>query len=59
MGYHRWEICKAAVLLGEKENLPIYKFLKTPLIRKFGEAWYEQLEVAVEELKNAGYIPQK
>lgn len=59
VGYHRWEICKAAVLLGEKENLPIYKFLKTPLIRKFGQAWYEQLEVAVEELKNAGYISQK
>jgi hypothetical protein len=42
--------------LGKKENLPVYKFLKEPLIRKFGEAWYAELESAAEELKNRGYI---
>ncbi|MDR0893667.1 MAG: DUF3109 family protein [Mediterranea sp.] len=51
VNYHRWEACKAAVLLGQKENLPVYKFLKEPLIRKFGEAWYEELEIAAKELK--------
>lgn len=56
VNYHRWEVCKAAVLLGKKENLPVYKFLKEPLIRKFGEEWYAELEIAAEELKNRGLI---
>ena len=51
VNYHRWDVCKAAVLLGKKENLPVYRFLKEPLIRKFGEEWYKELEIAVEELK--------
>ena len=40
VNYHRWDVCKAAMLLGQKENLPVYKFLKEPLIRKFGADWY-------------------
>lgn len=58
VNYHRWEICKAAVLLGQKENVPVYKFLKEPLIRKFGQLWYDELEVAVTELKEQNYIPK-
>ncbi|MBQ8672431.1 MAG: DUF3109 family protein [Bacteroides sp.] len=54
LNYHRWEVCKAAVLLGRKENLPVYKFLKEPLIRKFGEEWYRELELAAEELEKMG-----
>lgn len=49
VNYHRWEVCKAAELLGKKEKLPVYKFLKAPLIRKFGEAWYQTLETCAEE----------
>lgn len=56
INYHRWNVCKAAVLLGEKENVPIYKFLKEPLIRKFGQAWYDELEEAVKELSERGLI---
>ncbi len=56
VNYHRWSVCKAAVLLGEKEDMPIYKFLKEPLIRKFGEDWYMELEIAAEEMKNRGII---
>lgn len=58
VNYHRWEICKAAVVLGQKENVPVYKFLKEPLIRKFGQLWYDELEVAVTELKEQNYIPK-
>ena len=50
VNYHRWDVCKAAVLLGKKENVAVYQFLKEPLIRKFGEKWYQELEVAVKEL---------
>ena len=56
MNYHRWDVCKAAVLLGKKENLPVYKFLKEPLIRKFGEEWYKEMEIAAEELERRGLI---
>ncbi len=51
VNYHKWDICKAAELLGKKEGVKVYQFLKAPLIRKFGEAWYEQLEICAEELK--------
>ena len=56
LNYHRWSVCRAAVLLGEKEDVPVYKFLKEPLTRKFGEAWYAELETAADELKKQGYL---
>ena len=56
VNYHRWDVCKAAVLLGKKENVPVYKFLKEPLIRKFGEEWYKELEAVAEELKKQHFI---
>lgn len=52
LNYNRWRICRPAVALGEKEKLAIYQFLKEPLIRKFGEAWYEELCIAASEYKN-------
>lgn len=44
VNYHRWDICSAACTLGKQLKTPVYKFLKTPLIRRFGKDWYEQLE---------------
>lgn len=51
VNYHRWSVCNCAVVLGREQGIPLYKFLKEPLIAKFGEAWYEQMEIAAEELK--------
>jgi len=51
VNYHRWRICKAAVILGNKEGVRVYQFLKEPLIRKFGEAWYNELCIAANEYK--------
>jgi hypothetical protein len=56
VNYHRWEVCKAAVLLGEKKNIPVYKFLKGALIRKFGENWYAELELAAKELEESNML---
>lgn len=50
VNYHRWSICNCAVALGKQLKVPVYQFLKEPLIRKFGENWYEQLVVAAKEL---------
>lgn len=52
VNYHKWNICKAAEILGKKEGVKLFQFLKEPLVRKFGEAWYEQLSICAEELKN-------
>lgn len=41
--YHRWSVCHAAVKKGRELNLRIYQFLKDPLIRRFGQAWYDEL----------------
>ena len=47
LNYNRWTVCKDAVVKGRALGLPVYQFLKEPLIRRFGEAWYEELcEVA-------------
>lgn len=43
VNYHSWSICDDACALGEDLKVPTYKFLKEPLIRKFGEEWYEEL----------------
>ena len=43
LNYHRWAVCKDAVEKGEELNLPVYRFLKEPLIRRFGEEWYKEL----------------
>ena len=56
LNYHSWDVCKAAVLLGQQLDVRVYEFLKEPLIRKFGEAWYQELLDAVAELKRRGYI---
>lgn len=56
VNYHRWDVCKAATLLGNKLNLPVYKFLKEPLIKAFGQEWWDECDVVAGELKKAGYI---
>ncbi len=48
--YHRWDVCKDAIIKGKELSLPLYKFLKEPLIRRFGNEWYEALCVAAEEI---------
>ncbi|MFT5641099.1 MAG: hypothetical protein ACI9A7_001201 [Cyclobacteriaceae bacterium] len=49
LNYDRWDICSPACGLGEKLGVPVYKFLKDALIRKFGEEWYIELSKAIEE----------
>lgn len=56
LNYHRWAICKDAVSKGKELNLPLYKFLKEPLTRRFGKEWYDELTHTAEELRKAGMI---
>jgi len=50
VNYNKWDICKPARELGFKKGTPVYKFLKEPLIRKYGEDWYNELEYAAENI---------
>jgi len=44
--YDRWHICSSACSFGRELKVPVFRFLKEPLIRKYGEEWYDELEEA-------------
>jgi hypothetical protein len=52
VNYHKWSICSAACAYGKSLQVPLYKFLKDPLTRKYGKAWYEELVDQVENKKS-------
>lgn len=45
LNYHQWDVCKDARAHGKKLNMPVWQFLKEPLIRRFGKEWYEELSL--------------
>lgn len=49
VNYHKWDICGDACSLGKELQVPVYKFVKEALIRKFGEKWYSELEKVAQE----------
>ncbi len=52
---HRWKICKCAEVLGRKKGVRAYEFLKEPLVRRFGQEWYDELDLTAKEyLKSKG-----
>lgn len=46
LNLHRWDLCRDAFIKGKKEEVPVYVFLKEPLIQLFGEEFYSALEAA-------------
>lgn len=51
LNYDRWDICSAACEAGKKAKLPVYKFLKEAIIRKYGVEFYEELDAMADYLK--------
>ena len=49
LNYDRWDICSAACSLGREQQLPVYRFLKEAIIRKFGEDFYDELDAAAKQ----------
>ncbi len=47
----RKQLCRPACKQGNKLKVPVYKFLKEPLIRKYGEEFYETLEAVAEKMR--------
>ncbi len=51
---HRWKICRPAEKLGRKLGVRAYEFLKGPLVARFGQEWYDELDFTAKE-----YLRQK
>jgi hypothetical protein len=56
LNYHKWDICKCGREKGKALHLPVYQFLKGPLVRRFGERWYQELCDVASDLKQQGYL---
>ena len=52
VNYHHWQICDDACALGKELQVPVYKFVKQALVRKFGEDWYKDLEEVANKYNN-------
>ena len=52
INYDRWKICASAREKGLKEGVTVFRFLKEPIIRKWGEDFYNALEDTYKELHN-------
>lgn len=53
LNYNRWDVCKDAVTKGRELKLSVYQFLKEPLVHRFGEEWYEELEETAKALQGS------
>lgn len=51
VNYESIDICKPGCVCGKKLDVPVYRFLKEPLIRKYGEEFFDVLCQADEERK--------
>ena len=56
LNYDRWDVCRPAAIKGQRLHLPVYRCLKEPLIRRFGQEWFDELELTVEEMKKQNII---
>ena len=50
---HRWKICRCAEVLGRREGLRAYEFLRGPLTERFGTDWYDELALTAREYLRA------
>ncbi|MCH2198515.1 MAG: DUF3109 family protein [Flavobacteriales bacterium] len=55
VNYHKWHICKPACDCGAKLQMPVFRFCKSSIIRKYGEEYYEELEAAYRLWKAESY----
>lgn len=51
LNYDRWDICSAACQLGKQAQMPLYRFVKDAIVRKYGESFYEELDLIAKYIK--------
>ncbi|MDZ4205193.1 MAG: DUF3109 family protein [Bacteroidales bacterium] len=52
LNYHKWSVCHKALVKGKNENMPLFRFLREPLIRRYSEEWYHELANTFLEINN-------
>lgn len=52
LNYERVEICDAGRKKGLASTMPLSRFLREPLVRKFGEPWYEKFVIACDDRRS-------
>lgn len=52
VNYDRWPICDPAREFGEQENVPVYRFLNESIVRKYGEDFYQKLEMLAQNVRD-------
>ncbi len=50
LNIHQWSICEPARILGKKEGVPVFMFLKEAIIRVYGREFFQELEIVYREL---------
>ena len=56
LNYHKWDICQCGREKGKALGITLYRFLEGPLVRRFGQEWYDELCAVAAELKEQGYL---
>ncbi len=51
LNYHRWSVCRPALSCGAEHGIPMYRALKEPITRRFGQEFYKALEAAEDYFK--------
>ena len=49
VNYHQWDVCSCARSKGKSVGIPLYRYLQQPLVRRFGQEWYDEL---LEQIAN-------
>jgi hypothetical protein len=52
LNYDEWKICQPACACGDALNVPVFRFLKEPIIRAYGEEFFADLENVDASLKS-------
>ena len=51
LNYHQWEVCREACHAESSTSQPLYRYLEVPLVRKYGQAWYDELCEQCEQMR--------
>jgi len=50
LNYHRWSVCSPACENGKALKMPVYRFLKDAIVRKYGLEFYEALDAIAQAM---------
>lgn len=51
LNYDVWDICSAACKYGDEEKIPVFRFTKKAIIRKYGQKFYNIMEEIYKDIQ--------